>query len=67
MTQRQLLEARECDCRNASGRSGLRRASGVWPRDAEPVESLGSLRSPTMVLGAAQWTQPHKAAVKRVK
>ena len=35
MTQRQLLEARECDYRSASGLSGLRQASGVWPRDAE--------------------------------
>lgn len=35
MTQRQLLEAGDCDCRSASGLSGLRQASGVWPRDAE--------------------------------
>lgn len=68
VTQRQLLEARECDCRSASGLSGLRQASGVWPRDAEQGGESGFASLFHHGLGGLPGgTQPHGATVKRVK
>lgn len=67
MTQRQLLEARECDYRSASGLSGLRQASGVWPRDAEQGGESGfALLFHHGLGGLPGRTQPHGAAVKRL-